>query len=100
MVGERSVCGCGREARTLRRGKCDRCYQREWRGIEVASACEACACTDARVLGRRRMPEGEGETWRTLCANCIAIAGKRWMTLDALRVEVRWNGHDRRTAAA
>lgn len=90
---------CGRGAKALRKGQCPRCYIAAWRGITPGACCAACACHDPRVLVRRRMPTTEAATvreWETLCANCNVIAGKRSVTLAALRVEVLPAAFDRR----
>lgn len=76
---------CTRPTDEPRRGLCQGCYLREFRGHVRASACVCCGYSDARALRRHRL---EGEM-RTLCAICSAIAGRRPITLDALRLEVR-----------
>lgn len=62
--------------------------------------CEVCSLADPRVLVRRRMPVEVNDTlgWRTLCANCDVIAGKRPLTLAQLTAEVRPTGDRRITA--
>ena len=77
---------------------CARCYQARWRGATHGPACEVCSVADPRVMVRRRMPvEGAALTWRTLCANCNVIAGKRPLTLAELVLEVRPTGDRRRS---
>ena len=50
-----------------------------------------CGIADRRLLRRHKLAEG----WAVLCANHAAIAGRRVLSLDALRAEVFPDG-DRR----
>ena len=93
----RSCVACARPAPNARKGMCGRCYQARWKGAAHGPACEVCSVADPRVMVRRRMPLEDGAlVWRTLCANCTTIAGKRPLTLGELAREVRPTGDRRR----
>lgn len=76
-----------------RRGLCPKCYQAAYNGREKGDACAACTHADPRALVRRRV--AGASTPATLCGNCAAILGRRRVTLDELRAELRAAG-DRR----
>lgn len=94
----RCCTACGRPSPSIRKGRCSRCYQAARNGTEPGPACEVCSLADPRVLVRRRMPVDGCDTlaWRTLCANCDAVGGKRPLTLVQLAAEVRPTGDRRR----
>jgi hypothetical protein len=83
---------CSRETDEPRKGLCPGCYQDDYHGRTLGPACEACDKGEARVLGRRSI----GGIYRTLCGDCERILGRRRITIDALRMEVRPAPHDRR----
>jgi hypothetical protein len=79
--------------REPRRGRCVRCYQRAYHGRELARACACCTANpDPRALVRKRLASGMA----TLCGNCSAIAGRRPVSLEQLRAELRAAGGRRR----
>ncbi len=86
-------CGrCRRPTTEPRKDLCPGCYLDDWHGREIAGACDACGKADVRVLGRRRI----GGIAHTLCGDCDRILGRRRLTLDELRLEVRPPGDRRR----
>ena len=82
---------CPTRTREPRRGLCPRCYQNDHHDRPRAPSCACCGQGDPRTLLRRTLA---GELV-TLCGNCSAVAGRRPLTLEALRAEVRAPG-DRR----
>lgn len=74
-----------------RKDRCGRCYQRAYHGRDRAAACACCDNPDPRVLVRKTLADG----MVTLCGNCATTAGRRRLTLEELRAEVRPAG-DRR----
>jgi hypothetical protein len=60
------------------------CAIRLSRGTLLGPSCAACNTTDPRVLRLVRLADGKV----TLCANHAAIAGRRPITIDALRAEL------------
>ena len=88
-----ACCRCKRPTQEPRKGLCQRCYLAAYTGRTVAAACECCSVADPRVLVRRRI----GEAMSTVCGNCAAVLGRRPLTLEALRAEVR-PASDRRQA--
>lgn len=85
-AGAPRVCrGCGRAIDPAsKRHVCTSCTVRKCRGAETGAACEACGHADRRVLRRLRLVEG----MVTACGNCTAIAGRRVLSLAALRAEL------------
>lgn len=79
----RPCASCSRPTTEPRRGLCFACYLRAYRGHVADGACAACGLEDRRVLRRHRLADGLA----TLCANHAAIAGRRTLTLEALRAE-------------
>lgn len=70
--------------KSLRRGRCQRCYMR-WRSAgDLAPSCAACGEADPNVLVRKTLT---GES-HTLCGNCKIRVGHRRVSLDVLRVEL------------
>jgi hypothetical protein len=88
---ERPCVGCARPTTHPRKGLCFACYQRARRGHVTQSECAVCGTRDRRVLRRHKLASG----LETLCANDAAIAGRRVLTLAALRAE-RFPDGDRR----
>ena len=71
-----------------------RCYLAAYNGRQKGAACSVCCQSDPRVLVRRTVA---GVAGTTLCANCSTILGRRPLTLEQLRTELRAPG-DRRLA--
>lgn len=97
FTGNSNPCtNCGRPTTEPRRGLCKGCHLREHRGHLAAGPCAVCGTGDRRVLRRHLLSGGPV----TLCANDSAIAGRRPLSLDQLRAEVRApsdrRGQDRR----
>ena len=98
---EGTRCACTRPC-APGRDKCSGCSVRSSRGHLVTGPCAACGQDDQRVLRRHTLAGGPV----VLCANDSAIAGRRLLTLDELRSELRpleagrRTGRDRRARAA
>lgn len=85
---------CRRPTDEPRKGQCMRCYLAAYNGRQKGAACSVCCQSDPRVLVRRTVA---GVAGTTLCANCSTILGRRPLTLEQLRTELRAPG-DRRLA--
>lgn len=92
-TGNARCSSCGKPAPKPKKGLCAGCYLRAWRGDTLGSECQICHLRDQRVLRRVKLAASTS----TLCANHAAIAGRRAITLTALRAECFPAG-DRRQA--